>query len=80
MAVLFLSPVFYPVSALPEGFREWVWLNPLTASIEDVRAALFLGEAPAWHLFILALAIAYGVAWAGLAWFQKTRGSFADVL
>jgi len=80
MAVLFLSPVFYPVSALPEGVRKWVWLNPLTASIEDVRGALFLGETPAWHLFILALAIAYGVAWAGLAWFQKTRGSFADVL
>ena len=80
MAILFLSPVFYPVSALPEGFREWVWLNPLTAPIEHVRAALFLGEPPAWGLFCMALAIAYGVAWAGLAWFQRTRGSFADVL
>jgi lipopolysaccharide transport system permease protein len=80
MAILFLSPVFYPVSALPEGFREWVWLNPLTAPIEHVRAALFLGEPPAWGAFCLALAIAYGVAWAGLAWFQRTRGSFADVL
>jgi homopolymeric O-antigen transport system permease protein len=80
MAVLFMSPVFYPVSALPEGVREWVWLNPLTAPIEHVRAALFLGETPAWGLFFMALAIAYAVAWAGLAWFQKTRGSFADVL
>jgi len=80
MAVLFLSPVFYPVAALPEGLRNWVWLNPLTAPIEHVRAALFLGETPAWGVFFLALAIAYGVAWAGLAWFQRTRGSFADVL
>ena len=80
MATLFLSPVFYPVSALPEGLRSWVWLNPLTAPIEQVRAALFLGETPAWGQFCLALAIAYGVAWSGLAWFQKTRPSFADVL
>jgi lipopolysaccharide transport system permease protein len=79
-AVLFLSPVFYPVDALPEGFRGWVWLNPLTAPIEHVRAALFLGETPAWGLFFMALLIAYAVAWAGLAWFLKTRGSFADVL
>lgn len=80
MATLFLSPVFYPVSALPEALRTWVWLNPLTAPIEQVRAALFLGETPAWGQFCLALAIAYGVAWSGLAWFQKTRPSFADVL
>jgi len=80
MAVLFLSPVFYPVSALPERLRSWVWLNPLTAPIEQVRGVLFLGETPAWGPFIVALAIAYGVAWGGLAWFQKTRPSFADVL
>jgi lipopolysaccharide transport system permease protein len=80
MAVLFLSPVFYPVSALPPGLRTWVWLNPLTVPIEHVRAALFLGETPAWGTFFMALAIGYGVAWAGLAWFQKTRPSFADVL
>ena len=80
MAMLFLSPVFYPVSALPEGLRSWIWLNPLTAPIEQVRGALFLGQAPAWGEFFVALAIAYGVAWAGLAWFQKTRPSFADVL
>jgi lipopolysaccharide transport system permease protein len=80
MAILFLSPVFYPVSALPPGLRTWVWLNPLTSPIEHVRAALFLGETPAWGAFCMALAIAYGVAWAGLAWFQKTRASFADVL
>jgi len=58
----------------------WVWLNPLTSPIEHVRAALFLGETPAWGTFFMALAIAYGVAWAGLVWFQKTRPSFADVL
>ena len=80
MAVLFLSPVFYPVSALPEGLRIWIWLNPLTAPIEQVRGALFLGETPTWGEFFVAVVIAYGVAWAGLAWFQKTRPSFADVL
>jgi lipopolysaccharide transport system permease protein len=80
MAVLFLSPVFYPVSSLPEPLREWVWLNPLTFPIEQVRAVIFLGEAPRWGGLVMAWGAGLAAAWAGLLWFQKTRAGFADVL
>lgn len=79
-AVLFLSPVFYPVSALPERLRGFLWLNPLTYVIEDARAALFAGQAPDWPMLVLSLGLGLAVAWAGLAWFERTRAGFADVV
>ncbi len=77
---LFLSPVFYPVSTLPRPWQLVLMCNPLTFIIEQVRAVLLDGHAP--NLPGLA---AYGLmasvaAWAGFAWFQKTRKGFADVL
>ena len=79
-ALLFLSPVFFPLSALPEGVRPFVALNPLTLPVEQVRDVLFWGRMPDWAaLAVYTLAAAF-VAWAGYAWFQATRKGFADVL
>ncbi|MCJ8499399.1 ABC transporter permease [Desulfatitalea alkaliphila] len=78
--MLFVSPIFYPVSALPEAFRPWLLLNPLTFVIEQARAVLIWGELPHWRGLLLYSAVAVAAAWAGFAWFQKTRKGFADVL
>lgn len=78
--LLFVSPVFFPVTAVPEFFRPWMHLNPLTFIIELSRALLVFGELPAWDAW-LAYTLGAGVfAWVGYAWFQKTRKGFADVL
>jgi len=78
--LLFLSPVFYPLSALPEAFRPFILANPLTFIIEQMRRVVITGQMPDWlGLGIYALA-ALVVAWVGFAWFQKTRKGFADVL
>ncbi|MFV8835699.1 ABC transporter permease [Aquisalimonas sp.] len=79
-ALLFLSPVFYPVSALPEFMQPWMVLNPLTFIIEALRDVLIWGRAPDWMGWSLYLLVSTGVAWAGFVWFQKTRRGFADVL
>ena len=78
--LLFLGPIFYPVSALPEAYRPWLMLNPLTFIIEQIRAVLLWGHAPNWSGLALYALIALGVAWGGFYWFQKTRKGFADVL
>ena len=44
----FLSPVFYPLSALPEEYRKWVKLNPLTFILEEGRKSLIFGKSPDW--------------------------------
>jgi len=80
MALLFLSPIFYPVTALPEAYRGYLYLNPLTFIIEQVRAVLLMGDLPNWPGLGLYLLISIMTAWLGLFWFQKTRRGFADVL
>ena len=76
----FLAPVFYPITAVPERFVPYVLLNPLTFIIEQARGVLVLGRLPDWLGLGVYGLIACGVAWAGFAWFQKTRRGFADVL
>ena len=80
MAMMFLSPVFYPVTALPEEFRPWLMANPLTFIIEQAREVLIWGRLPDWVGLGIYTLVATVVAWAGYAWFQKTRKGFADVL
>ena len=76
----FLSPVFYPVSAVPEGFRPFMMATPLTFIIEQSREVLIWGRLPDWTGLALYTLVAMAFAWAGFAWFQKTRKGFADVL
>lgn len=79
-ALLFLSPVFYPATALPEQYRQLLYMNPLTTAIEQTRGLLFWGKYPEPLPTLLYLLTAAIVAWLGFAWFQKTRKGFADVL
>lgn len=78
--LMFMTPVFYPATALPVQFRHWLYLNPLTAVIEQSRDVLYWGKQPDYSLLgVYTLASAL-VAWLGFALFQKTRKGFADVL
>ena len=78
--MLFLAPIFYPITALPEEIRPWIMANPLTFIIEEARGVVILGRMPEWTGLGIYTVAATAVAWAGFAWFQKTRKGFADVL
>ena len=78
--LMFMSPIFYPISALPPNFQKWMMLNPLTFIIEQTRAAVILGQEPNWLGLFFYSAISLIILWLGYAWFQKTRKGFADVL
>ena len=78
--LLFLSPVFYPVSVLPDQYKVWIYLNPLTFVIEEARKVLLFGQMPEWGGLTLYLTLSLGTAWGGFWWFQKTRKGFADVV
>ena len=78
--LMFVSPVFYPASALPAGFRQWLWLNPLAFIIEESRNTLLFGKVPDPWSWLAALASGFFLAWAGFACFQKWRSGFADVV
>ena len=78
--LMFMSPIFYPITALPEAYRNYLLFNPLTPAIEQARNVMYWGSGLNWtmlSLYYIATAI---IAWLGFAWFQKTRKGFADVL
>ncbi len=78
--LLFMSPIFYPVTALPARVQKAILLNPLTTFIEHTRDVLIWGKTPSLPWFAVVLLIGALSAWAGFWWFQKTRKGFADVL
>ena len=78
--LMFLSPVFYPVTAVPEQFRPFIMANPVTFIIEQAREVLIWGHGPDWAGLGIYTLVATASAWLGFAWFQKTRKGFADVL
>jgi len=79
-ALMFLSPIFYPMSAVPEAFRGIIRLNPLTLPVEQVREVAAFGTAPDLVSFAIALAASWLIAWLGAALFARLRGVFADVV
>ncbi|RZN98791.1 ABC transporter permease [Pseudomonas moorei] len=78
--LMFLSPVFYPLDAVPERFRPFILLNPLTFIIEQSRAVLVWGNLPDWKGLLMYCSASVIIAFIGYVWFQKTRKGFADVL
>ena len=79
-AFMFMSPIFYPATALPENFRYLLYMNPLTPAIEMARDVLFWGKTPDFLMLSIYTVAATTISWVGFAWFQKTRKGFADVL
>ncbi len=78
--LLFLSPVFYPISAVPQAYRSLILLNPLTLIIESARDVTLWGRLPDFTSLGLYTVCALLGAWAGWWVFQRSRNGFADVL
>ena len=80
--LLFLSPVFYPADRFKDYhiLYQLLQLNPLTFIIEQMRRIAIAGQLPNFAGLLLYFCIATLFAWLGLAWFNKTRKGFADVL
>jgi lipopolysaccharide transport system permease protein len=78
--LMFMSAVFYPLSALPEKYQAWLRLNPLVLIITESRKSLILGELPDWISIVIALFVSLAIAFVGFWWFQKVRKGFADVI
>ena len=79
-ALMFLTPIFYPLSAIPEMYWPVVQLNPLTFIVEQARDLLIFGKKPQWGGYAILTTVSLLAACGGFAWFQKTRKGFADVL
>jgi lipopolysaccharide transport system permease protein len=78
--LMFLSAIFFPLSAIPKDFRWIVELNPAAILISMARNALVFGQSLDWASLALQTGISLVVAILGYALFLKCKPAFADVI
>ncbi|SCB59657.1 lipopolysaccharide transport system permease protein [Rhizobium aethiopicum] len=78
--LLFLAPIFYPISSLPPVYQKLLIFNPITLPVVQVRGLLLWGERINWGAWAISMVVGLAVFNLGFVWFQKTRKGFADVL
>jgi lipopolysaccharide transport system permease protein len=77
---LFVTPVIYPTTLLPEGLQPLMALNPLAGIVEGFRACVVGGRPPNPMLTAGALTMSVVVFVVGLAYFRNTERAFADII
>lgn len=75
---LFVTPVIYPVTMIPERYRFWIALNPLSGLIEGFRGALSPSGQVDWSLIALSAIATTLVFVVGCVYFASSERAFAD--
>jgi lipopolysaccharide transport system permease protein len=78
--LLFLCPIMYPIEAIPEAYRGYIMMNPLSFLVEQARAILIFGVRPDITGLLVYSAVALTFCQLSYVWFSKTKRGFADVL
>ena len=79
-AIMFLAPIFYPMTSIPEQLQFAILLNPLTIPVEGIRNYLFWGTELNYGYLSIYWVVSLLICIAGFGWFQKVREGFADVV
>jgi len=80
MAWMYLTPIIYPESIVPDSYRRIINLNPLTPLMRSYRSIFLEGGGPDWRglgYFAVFALISFVL---GYWWFARTRKNFADVV
>jgi lipopolysaccharide transport system permease protein len=77
---MFLTPIAYPSSLVPEAYRWLYGLNPMAGVVEGFRWALLGTAEPSWGLIIVSITIVVVIFLSGLLYFQRLERTFADVV
>lgn len=77
---VFLTPIFYPPSVIPETLRVFLAVNPMYALVEAYRSVILRGEFPALGGVVLTALIGIVIFLVGYRVFTKMQPVFADVL
>lgn len=77
---MFVSPILYPASKVPEAWRFLYSLNPVVSVVQGFRWALIPGFQVDFALFMPSLAIVLVIFVGGLLYFRSMERVFADVI
>lgn len=78
--LMYISPVFFPLSAVPESFRSVCECNPMTYIIENFRNVVLYGKCINWKYYGISCAVALVFYFIGKVVFMRAKEGFADVL
>ena len=76
---MFITPVAFPFSAIPERLRLFVYLNPFSAPVEGLRWSILGGDFSGEYFF-LSLACFILLLITGLWYFKKVEHKFVDAI
>lgn len=77
---MFITPVIYPVTAIPQQYQWILYINPMTGVINMMRSS-FLGTAPInWPLTWLSIGVAIALFVIGILYFKAKEREFADII
>lgn len=77
---LFMTPVIYPTSIIPERLKAFIALNPTVGLIEAFRGVILPTREVDWPLFGVSAAVTLLVFVIGILYFRKTEKEFADII
>jgi lipopolysaccharide transport system permease protein len=77
---LYVSPVSYPLSLVPESLRPFYVLNPMVGLIDSFRAVVAQGRAPSWDLLAISTVMSFIILVGGYVYFKRAERSFADII
>jgi len=80
MTWMYLTPIIYPESVVPQRFRPFIELNPFTPLVRSYRRIFLEGMPPDWSGLAYFTVIALLLFVFGYWWFARTRKNFADVI
>lgn len=78
--LFYITPIFYPIEAVPVFLQKFMYLNPLTVIVNDFRRVMIWGESPNWTQLGIMFVVSYFIFTIGYFFFKKIQRGFADVL
>jgi len=77
---MYVTPIVYPLTAVPPQYRFLYALNPMTGIIDSYRELILHGAWPDWPLLGIAGALSLLIFFAGYLWFKHVEIRFADII
>lgn len=80
LILMFMCPIFYPASMVPNKIKWVISINPLAVMIEDVRSSLLYAVPPRFHSMLYVFIVSLIVMVMGYHFFMRSKRAFADVI
>jgi lipopolysaccharide transport system permease protein len=77
---MYLSPIVYPVSLVPEWLKPFYFINPMAVIIDTYRRLLLFQQMPDWPYLGLATVVSVALLFAGYRYFKTAEREFADLI